>query len=525
MKKFLSFILISFVLFINFATPFYALAKESWYYTTDAEIGKTGKIIIGGFASKNLCLSALKSVHPSWNPSTECYLSQGAKILSFSPVSGKPGDLVKIKGSDLIYTTDISFNGVKAPEIITNSQNEIAVTVPSGATTGPIKITTKYNGVASSSSFTVNTDGLRWWFFNAEGQIMGPGLEETTGMATKEECVAKRDSYIKNFPKSVVKDCFQETVDYAKEQVAIYKKQGQDFLNKINNKDPLIDVNAKVDVGENKSVYNFLAPIAGINKMSNISNDPTCTKETGCVSNNIGTYLNIIFKLAIGVAAALAVIMLIINGITYMGDESIFKKTEAKSKMFSAIFGLLIALASWALLNTINPALTGAGGLKISAAEITLDPEVHGDTPHQAVDGKFCNGKYQAGASWASDTTERQKITAAGITVNSANCTKVGQSGCTSLAGLDTSGVIALKSKCQGCELVITGGTECWLHSNKTQHVPGSSIVDLRLTNSLVSYVDEKNNKTPSKGMSFPVFTKNSTQFMNETDHYHIIKW
>ncbi len=139
--------------------------------------------------------------------------------------------------------------------------------------------------------------------------------------------------------------------------------------------DTPVDVNAKVDVGENKSVYNFLAPIAGINRMSTISNDPTCTKETGCISNNIGTYLNIIFKLGIGVAAALAVIMLIINGITYMGDESIFKKTEAKSKMFSAIFGLLIALAAWALLNTINPALTGVGGVKISQASVEIENE------------------------------------------------------------------------------------------------------------------------------------------------------
>ena len=131
--------------------------------------------------------------------------------------------------------------------------------------------------------------------------------------------------------------------------------------------DPVIEVDAKIDVTKNNTVYNMLAPLPGI----------TCMDSSGantlCIGNNIGDYLNIVFKLAIGISAALAVIMLIINGITYMGDESIFKKTKAKSKMFSAVFGLLIALASWALLNTINPALTGAGGLKISTAEVDIE--------------------------------------------------------------------------------------------------------------------------------------------------------
>ena len=284
-----------------------------------------------------------------------------------------------------------------------------------------------------------------------------------------------------------------------------------------------VGVDAKIDVAKNNTVYKMLVPIPGITCMD--TNPDKALRNPLCIGNNIGEYLNVIFKLAIGISAALAVIMLIINGITYMGDESIFKKTEAKSKMFSAVFGLLIALASWALLNTINPLLTGAGGLKISAAVVQVDPEVHGDSPHQAVNGKFCNGLYQTGASWGSDVVERQKVAAVGITVKNPNCATVGQSNCTSLAGLDTSGVIALKAKCPACDLIITGGTECWLHSNKTMHIPGKPIVDLRLTPSLVSYVDEKNTKVESKGMNFPVFVKALTKFMNETDHYHIISW
>ena len=130
--------------------------------------------------------------------------------------------------------------------------------------------------------------------------------------------------------------------------------------------DPAVDVTPKINVAENKSIYKMLAPIGNITCMDSSG------KDTNCISNDIGKYLNIIFKLAIGICAALAVIMLIIAGVSYMGDESVFGKTEAKKKMFSAVLGLIIALGAWALLNTINPALTGKEGLVIDTASVEI---------------------------------------------------------------------------------------------------------------------------------------------------------
>ena len=134
------------------------------------------------------------------------------------------------------------------------------------------------------------------------------------------------------------------------------------------NKDDSVPVTPNINVAENKSIYKMLVPLPGITCMDSSGQDPNC------IPNDIGKYLNFIFKFAIGVCAALAVIMLIIAGVTYMGDESVFGKTEAKKKMFSAIIGLLIALGAWALLNTINPALTGKGGLIISSANVEIVP-------------------------------------------------------------------------------------------------------------------------------------------------------
>lgn len=114
------------------------------------------------------------------------------------------------------------------------------------------------------------------------------------------------------------------------------------------------------------SVYKLLAPIGDL-------------KEA---PNNMGDYFNTIFLIAIGLCGALAVVMIVIGGVQYMGDESIFGKTEAKSRITSAILGLLIALGSWVLLNTINPDLLGNKGVNIKqvSAEIEEQPMLNEST-------------------------------------------------------------------------------------------------------------------------------------------------
>lgn len=59
-----------------------------------------------------------------------------------------------------------------------------------------------------------------------------------------------------------------------------------------------------------------------------------------------------IFKTSITVTILLAVLMLIMGGIQYMG-ENVFAKGEGKQRMQAALGGLLIALTSILLLSTI----------------------------------------------------------------------------------------------------------------------------------------------------------------------------
>lgn len=77
----------------------------------------------------------------------------GPTITGVSRTSGPPGTKVNIKGTDLTGATVTFFNGAVAP-IVTDTAKKVTVDVPSGATTGPITVTT-VGGTATSAIFDV----------------------------------------------------------------------------------------------------------------------------------------------------------------------------------------------------------------------------------------------------------------------------------------------------------------------------------------------------------------------------------
>lgn len=93
--------------------------------------------------------------------------------------------------------------------------------------------------------------------------------------------------------------------------------------------------------------YIQLAPLPGIG---------TATTGGQFVAPGLPEYLAGMFKLAIGLAGLFAVVMITLGGIEYMTSESIGGKASGKEKINQALIGLLLAIASWLILNTINPA-------------------------------------------------------------------------------------------------------------------------------------------------------------------------
>ncbi|TXK51323.1 choice-of-anchor D domain-containing protein [Pontibacter qinzhouensis] len=78
-------------------------------------------------------------------------------ITQFNPVSGYVGDVITIIGSNFTNVNSINFNGTTASVFTIVSDTEIQVTVPSGATTGPILLTVTGGNSTASSTFTVLT--------------------------------------------------------------------------------------------------------------------------------------------------------------------------------------------------------------------------------------------------------------------------------------------------------------------------------------------------------------------------------
>lgn len=76
------------------------------------------------------------------------------KILSFSPASGAVGSAVTIAGAGLIQTEKITVGGVQVTAYTVNSDSKLTFTVPTGAKSGAIALTTP-GGSASKQTFTV----------------------------------------------------------------------------------------------------------------------------------------------------------------------------------------------------------------------------------------------------------------------------------------------------------------------------------------------------------------------------------
>jgi hypothetical protein len=75
-------------------------------------------------------------------------------ITKFTPTRGPVGTVVTIKGTNLAGATKVTFNGVKGT-ITSDSATKIKVKVPSGATTGKIKVVGPSGKATSATAFTV----------------------------------------------------------------------------------------------------------------------------------------------------------------------------------------------------------------------------------------------------------------------------------------------------------------------------------------------------------------------------------
>jgi hypothetical protein len=73
---------------------------------------------------------------------------------------------------------------------------------------------------------------------------------------------------------------------------------------------------------------------------------------------SIEAYINALYLLSISVAAILAVLKITLAGVKYVMSDIVTQKGDAKKDIQGALFGLLIVMAAFIILNTINRDLT-----------------------------------------------------------------------------------------------------------------------------------------------------------------------
>jgi large repetitive protein len=79
----------------------------------------------------------------------------GPKITSFSPTTGTAGTVVTIFGSSFTGVNGVKFNGKSAASFSFVNDGTVTAVVPSGATTGKIKLSTPSGTATSNGNFTV----------------------------------------------------------------------------------------------------------------------------------------------------------------------------------------------------------------------------------------------------------------------------------------------------------------------------------------------------------------------------------
>ncbi|MDQ5950612.1 MAG: hypothetical protein QG585_554 [Patescibacteria group bacterium] len=77
----------------------------------------------------------------------------------------------------------------------------------------------------------------------------------------------------------------------------------------------------------------------------------------GTVSAGLEAYIANMYRLGVGIATLLAVLMVIWGGVEYMTTDAWGHKEEGKERIQSALFGLMLALGSYVIIATIDKSI------------------------------------------------------------------------------------------------------------------------------------------------------------------------
>lgn len=124
---------------------------------------------------------------------------------------------------------------------------------------------------------------------------------------------------------------------------------------------PAIGVNAQTT---NEYVLLAQLPCVGGGDCKNVDEKTTLEK-----------YLPGMFKLLIGLSAVAAVLNIVIGGFQYMSSDAIQSKGAGRERVKNSIYGLILVIGAWIILNEINPKLLS---LNLSINSVKVDAPAGG---------------------------------------------------------------------------------------------------------------------------------------------------
>ncbi len=194
-------------------------------------------------------------------------------------------------------------------------------------------------------------------------------------------------------------------------------------------------------------------------------------------------YASFAVKTFMGLIVLLSVMMIVIGGVEYMASTIPAVKTKGLSRVYSAIGGLILALASYLILYVINPDLVK---FKLDIARVGQDSTVgpvDGGAEEQD-DGEDTGGPGGDGGGEPSgnEATVRNQL-APTVTVGKNPCPEGVRyqdvsGGCTSVGGLRPNSIAGIKhiQSEVGTQIVITGGSELGHSSGQYSHANGYKV-------------------------------------------------
>lgn len=235
----------------------------------------------------------------------------------------------------------------------------------------------------------------------------------------------------------------------------------------------------------------------------------------------LSDYLTWLYRFALGAAIFLAVLKIVIGGVLIIvGGASEGAQSKGRDMIEMALWGLLLALCAWLLLNAINPDFVKG---KFGLEPVTI--ERASATP--AMEGEWVT-------KLADDSKNRDYLKSYYIFSNKGPCpNSYSNTNCTMLSDLPQNavdGIIKIKQE-SGAAITITGGTETGIHK---EHGPNKPVLDVRYKNTggentntaLKIYLDKQVGKTMKVGDRLDtkdgkmniLFEKNG----DGSEHFHI---